>query len=312
MTSSIARPAVWLAAMAAGLAGIAAAAAAEGLAVSEIAPGNYVHFGVHEERLPSNLGDQANIGFIVGEKCVAVVDTGGSLPVGKALRATIRRVTPLPVCYVILTHVHPDHFFGAAAFVEDEPLLVGHAELPRAMAARAKFYVKTLQRDLGELAAGSEAIAPTLLVKDEMVLELGNRRLRLRAWPVAHTDNDLTVYDEETATLWLSDLLFVDHTPVVDGSIVGFLAVMSELAAIPARHFVPGHGRTELPWPAALAPQTRYLEVVVKQTRQALKDGKTIQEAVDTVGVTEEKNWVNYELFHRRNVTAAYTELEWE
>jgi len=312
MRSIFGPAAAWLATMVACVATIGAVAAAEGFAVSEIAPGNYVHYGVHEERLPSNLGDQANIGFIVGDRCVAAIDTGGSLPVGKALRAAIRRVTDLPVCYVILTHVHPDHFFGAAAFLEDRPQFVGHAELPRAMAARGKFYVKTLQRDLGELAHGSEAIAPTLLVKDEMVLDLGSRPVRLRAWPVAHTDNDLTVYDEKTATLWLSDLLFVDHTPVVDGSILGFVAVLSQLPAIPARHFVPGHGRTDLPWPAALGPQARYLEVLVKETRQALKDGKTIQEAVDTVGLAEQNNWVNFELFHRRNVTAAFTELEWE
>jgi quinoprotein relay system zinc metallohydrolase 2 len=301
-----------LAAMAGWLIAITHSLAAEGFAIHEIAPGNYVHYGVHEERSPSNLGDQANAGFIVGDRCVAAIDTGGSLPVGRALRAAIRRVTQLPVCYVILTHVHPDHLFGAAAFLEDRPQFVGHAQLPRALAARGTFYQKTLQRDLGDLAQGSEVVPPTLLVKSELVLDLGDRPLRLRAWPVAHTDNDLTVYDEKTGTLWLSDLLFVDHTPVVDGSILGFLAVLEQLRAMPAEHFVPGHGRTDLPWPAALDPQVHYLQVIVAETRQALKNRQTIQEAVDTVGATQEKNWVNFELFHRRNVTAAYTELEWE
>jgi quinoprotein relay system zinc metallohydrolase 2 len=286
--------------------------AAASFAVHAIAPGNYVHYGTHEERSPGNLGDQANIGFIVGDRCVAVIDTGGSLPVGAALRAAIRRVTQRPVCYVILTHVHPDHVLGAAAFVPDQPQFVGHAQLPRALAARGKFYQKTLQRDLGDLAQGSDLVAPTLLVKDEVVLDLGNRPLRVRAWPVAHTDNDLTVYDETTGTLWLSDLLFVDHTPVVDGSILGFLAVLEQLRAMSVRYFVPGHGRTDQPWPAALDPQRRYLEVIVTETRQALKDKKTIQEAVDTVGAAQEQNWVNFDQFHRRNVTAAYTELEWE
>ena len=286
--------------------------AAEDFAVHEVAPGNYVHYGVNEERSPSNLGDQANIGFIVGDRCVAVIDTGGSLPVGAALRAAIRRITDRPVCYVILTHVHPDHVLGAAAFVADRPQFVGHARLPRALAARGKFYLKTLQRDLGDLAQGSEVVAPTLLVDRELVLDLGKRAVRVRAWPVAHTDNDLTVYDEQTGTLWLSDLLFVDHTPVIDGSILGFLAVLEQLRAMPAQHFVPGHGHTVQPWPAALDPEVRYLNVILTETRQALKDRKTIQEAVDTVGTAEEKNWVNFDQFHRRNVTAAYTELEWE
>src|SRR5207344_2467361 len=140
--------------------------------VSEIAPGNYVHYGTHEERSPGNLGDNANVGFIVGDRCVAVIDTGGSAAVGRALRQALRRVTRLPVCYVVLTHVHPDHLFGAAAFREDNPQFIGHAELPRALSARGKFYTNTLKRDLGDAAQGSEIVEPTLLVKDELVLDI--------------------------------------------------------------------------------------------------------------------------------------------
>ncbi len=291
---------------------LALAAAAGEFQVEEVAPGVYVHFGTHEARTPGNRGDQANIGFIVGERCVAVVDTGGTYALGAALRDAIRAVTPLPVCYVVLTHVHPDHVFGAAAFRADNPQYVGHAELPRALAARGKFYVGTLQRDLGEIAAGSEVVMPTVLVSDRHTLDLGNRKLELRAWPVAHTDNDLTVYDERSATLWLSDLLFIDHTPVVDGSVLGYLKVLDALARVPARHYVAGHGRSPLGWPQVLEPSRRYLQRLVDETREALRRKKTIQEAVESVGYAEAGNWVNFDQFHRRNVTAVYTELEWE
>ena len=286
--------------------------AAAGFDLEQVAPGNYVHYGSLEERSPANLGDNANIGFIVGERCVAVIDTGGSLRVGQALRASIRTVTALPVCFVILTHMHPDHVFGAAAFRDDGPQYVGHSQLPRALAARARFYLSTLKRDLADLAQGTEVVMPTLLLKDTLSLDLGNRTIEVKAWPIAHTDNDLTVFDAQTGTLWLSDLLFIDHTPVVDGSIVGFVDVLAELRRQPPAHFVPGHGRTALPWPAALDPEQRYLTLVLDQTRRALKAKKTIQEAVDTVGYEEAARWTNFELFHRRNVTAAYTELEWE
>jgi quinoprotein relay system zinc metallohydrolase 2 len=220
--------------------------------------------------------------------------------------------TSLPVCYVIITHVHPDHMFGAGAFRAQSPTYVGHYNLPRAMQQRGKFYLNTLKRDLGELAEGSEVILPTLLVHDELKLELGGRSLILHAWPAAHTDNDLTVFDEQTGTFWASDLLFLQHTPVVDGSIIGFLSVLDRLQAVPAQHFVAGHGRTDRPWLQAQEPQRRYLKLIVDETRQALKLRQTIQQAVDTVGLSEEKNWVNFDSFHRRNVTAAYTELEWE
>ena len=301
--------------MAFGIWCVAGAANAAGLAtfaVEEVAPGNYVHRGVHDERSPENLGDQANIGFIVGERCVAVIDPGGSFAVGQALKAALRRVTDKPVCHVVITHFHPDHLFGAAAFREPGVQFVTHATYPRTMSVRSRPYLNSLKRDLGAGSDGSDVVAPTLLVKDETVLDLGGRTLRVKAWSVAHTDNDVTVLDESTGTLWLGDLLFCQHTPVVDGSIKGFLGVLDQLATIPARTYVPGHGRTDAPWPDGLAPERDYLSVVLRETRAALKKKRTIQEAVEEVGWTESGKWVNFEMFHRRNVTTTYTELEWE
>jgi quinoprotein relay system zinc metallohydrolase 2 len=291
---------------------VRAAAADVAFAIEEIAPGNFVHFGQIADRTPGNLGDNANIGFIVGERCVLVVDAGGSLAVGQALRVAIRRVTALPVCHVVLTHVHPDHFFGAAAFLEDKPQFITHENYPAQLSARARPYLNALQRDLGAAAVGSDIVKPTILVRDAMRIDLGGRYVHLRAWPLAHTDDDLTVTDESTRTLWLGDLLFVTHTPVIDGSITGFLGVMDQLAAVDAAHFVPGHGRTDAPWPQALAPQRRYLEGILVATRAALRARKTIQQATDEVGLEQGGQWQLFDLYHRRNVTTAYTELEWE
>jgi quinoprotein relay system zinc metallohydrolase 2 len=285
---------------------------AQDFALSEIAPGNFVHYGSLEERSAANLGDNANVGFIVGSKCVAVIDTGGSFAVGQRLHAALRAHTALPICYVITTHAHPDHFFGAVAFVAEQAVFVGHQKLPRALQQRGRFYLNTLVRDLQDLARGSEVVEPTLLVKDRLELDLGGRTIGLTAWPTAHTDNDLTVYDQSTDTLWAGDLLFVQHTPVVDGSITGFLATIDRLKRLAPAHFVAGHGQTQQPWDAALESERRYFTVIADEVRRALKNRRTLQDAIDTVGLTEEPHWVNFDLFHRRNVTAAYTELEWE
>jgi len=282
------------------------------LPVSEIAPGNFVHYGGLEERSAANLGDNANIGFIIGNKCVAVIDTGGSFALGEGLRTALRARTALPVCYVIITHAHPDHFFGAAAFRGEQAVFVGHQNLPRALQQRGTFYLKTLIRDLQDLARGSEVVEPSLLVKDRLELDLGGRTISLTAWPTAHTDNDLTVLDSSTSTLWTGDLLFVQHTPVLDGSLTGFLSVIDQLAQLAPAHYVAGHGRTDQGWNAVLEHERRYFQLLADETRRALKSRRTLQDAIETVGVSETENWVNFDLFHRRNVTAAYTELEWE
>jgi quinoprotein relay system zinc metallohydrolase 2 len=280
--------------------------------VTEIASGVYVHNGVHEEASSANEDAIANIGFIVGAEAVAVVDPGGSFEEGAALRAAIRTRTAHPIRYVILTHVHPDHIFGAAAFRDDHPDFVGHAKLPGALAQRGAYYLRRLRGALGEEARGSEIVPPNVLVADRLDLDLGGRRLLVRAHGPAHTDNDLTVFDERTRTFWLADLLFVDRIPVVDGSIVGWLKELGELTAIAADRAVPGHGPASARWPDAAEPERRYLETVEHDTRAAIKAGIGIADAYRDVAKSERGRWLLFDDYHARNVTASYKELEWE
>ena len=291
-----------------------ARAQSSALDMEQIAPGNFVHYGVHDARSRDNLGDNANIGFIVGARCVLVFDGGGSLPVGQALLSALREVTDKPVCYVVISHVHPDHIFGVAALIADGPVIVGHENLRRQLAARGKYYRAALERDLGDLADGSDIVMPTMTIAtgETLTVDLGDRLVDVHAWPPAHTDHDLSAFDRSTSTLWLADLLFVEHTPVLDSNITGFLGVMSTLRATEVGHYVPGHGRSTMPWPAVMDPQQQYFELILVQTRQAIKENVRLMDAVNQVGVSEAAKWVNFDTYHRRNVTTAYTELEWE
>jgi quinoprotein relay system zinc metallohydrolase 2 len=282
------------------------------LPVTQIAPGNYAHRGHDDVATRENGGDIANVGFIVGTRCVAVIDTGGTLAEGRALRAAIRAVTPLPVCYVINTHMHPDHIFGNAAFRDDHPQFVGSAKLAQAEASRADNYMRALNRELGEVAAGSEIVPPTKTIEGAGALDLGGRTLTLRTWKTAHTNNDLTVYDEKSGTLWTGDLLFVGCIPVVDGSVVGWLDDIARIRQMNPRHVVPGHGPLDPPWPQSLDEEQRYLANLARDVRAAIKKGETIGQAVDSIGLDERAKWLLYDVYHRRNVTAAYAELEWE
>jgi quinoprotein relay system zinc metallohydrolase 2 len=217
------------------------------------------------------------------------------------------------VRYVIDTHMHPDHVFGNAAFVPLAPTFVGAARLPAALAARAQHYLAANRELLGErLAAQIEIVPPTLLVEDALRLDLGGRTIVLTAWPAAHTDNDLTVYDEATGTLFAGDLVFLDHVPALDGSLLGWLEALDRLAAIPAERVVPGHGPSAAPWPDALAPERRYLSTLAADVRAQIAAGAPISEAPAKAAQGERGRWRLFDEFHARNVTAAFAELEWE
>jgi quinoprotein relay system zinc metallohydrolase 2 len=282
------------------------------LAMAEIAPGIYVHAGLPEQASAGNDDAIANIGFIIGDEAVMVIDPGGSAAEGQQLHAAIRAVTSRPIRYVVLTHVHPDHIFGAVAFRDDHPDFIGHARLPGALAQRGDYYVKTLRRDLGAAAAGSEIVLPTHLVAAGEAVDLGNRTVDVRAHGPAHTDNDLTLFDRRTATLWLGDLLFVERIPVIDGSLVGWIKELEALQLVAAQRAVPGHGPSSVDWPAAAEPELRYLRAVLVDTRAALRQDIDIAEAPRHVGLGERGKWLLFDDYHARNVTAAYKELEWE
>ena len=124
------------------------------LHLDEVAPGLFMRRGLDEDVSAQNENAIANIGFIVGRRGVAVFDPGGSRADGERLRAAIVAQTRLPIRYVILSHVHPDHVFGASAFERDRPEFVGHARLPRALSQRADYYRKRLEALLGADRAG--------------------------------------------------------------------------------------------------------------------------------------------------------------
>lgn len=283
------------------------------LAFSEGMPGLFVHRGAIAEPDATNAGDVANIAFIVGADSIAVIDSGGSRQVGEQLYLAIREHSDLPISHLILTHMHPDHVFGAEALREAGAVVVGQQNLPRALADRAGSYEASFGRLIGAQAfLGSRIIAPDRNAAPLETLDLGGRVLELRSWPTAHTATDLTVFDRSSRVLIAGDLLFDEYAPALDGSLKGWRAVLGDMMGMPADKVVPGHGGPILAWPAAAAPQSRYLGVVEADTRAALAAGLTLGAAIRTIGRSEAGHWKLFDLHNPRNATVAYTELEWE
>jgi quinoprotein relay system zinc metallohydrolase 2 len=280
--------------------------------LSEIAHGIYLHEGVHVTFEHEQHDDIANIGFILGKKCIAVIDTGGSVSIGNSLLKAIQKVSDKPVCYVINTHVHFDHVLGNLPFLDEHPEFVGHENLKAAIERNRSFFLEEYSNDLGLDPSEDSIIGPDTGVENTKELDLGGRKLLLTAYPTAHSHNDLTVLDQQTGTLWTGDLLFRERIPSLTGNLKGWLDVMESFKTLNVSLVVPGHGTTAQNLAEAKTDQQRYLDNLLKETRQAIADGLFLDEALERVGNDEKARWLLHEQHHKANVIKAFTELEWE
>ena len=274
----------------------------------QLADGVFVHRGQHAGIDDPNRGDSANIGFVEGTQCVAVIDTGGSLATGERLRAAIKARTKTPICYVINTHVHFDHVLGNAAFVDDRPEFIGHRNLAQAIDGNKEFFVEQFAAEL-ENKDASMVIGPSRLIDTEEVLDLGERSLILRAVAPAHTSADLSIYDKQSNLLWTGDLVFRERMPIIDASLKGWLKWLEN--DYQSVKVIPGHGPAGDNWQLSTAQLRDYLQVLLAETRQAIADGMFLEDALNEVAVDAAATWQLNDR-HARNVSRAYRELEWE
>jgi quinoprotein relay system zinc metallohydrolase 2 len=284
---------------------------AEDLTIQEVAPGLFMRRGVDQDATVGNRDAIANIGFIVGRDAVLVTDPGGSLVDGEWLRAQIKAKTSKPIKYVVISHVHPDHAFGAGAFVAENPIIIGHAKLPDALQQRGAFYKKAIGDIVGADTIGP-VVMPTKTVADTFEVNLGDRVIAFKAHGPAHTNCDLAMLDKQTGWLLPADLLFVTRIPSIDGNLLGWLKELDALKAMGATKAVPGHGPVAVDFDAAVVPLRHYLVTLRDGVRAEIKSNGSIEHAIKTVGQSERANWALFDNYNGRNVTEAYKELEWE
>ena len=147
--------------------------------ITEVAPGLFVRVGVYEMATAANKDAIANIGFVVGRESVAVIDPGGSLADGRALREAIRARTPLPIRHVILTQFTPTIFWAPRPSPRTIPSSSGTRPCRKFIAERGEFYRKGMYDLLGD--EGGAAIVLDRTVSSTATIDLGGRRLEIQA-----------------------------------------------------------------------------------------------------------------------------------
>ena len=290
--------------------------------VKKIADGVYVHYGKHENIYEgSNIGDIGNLGFIIGDESIAVIDTGGSHQVGEALKLAIKKISKKPIKYVINTHVHQDHIFGNTAFLSEGVIIYGHFNLKKALKERGSQYIRQIS-EAGNKIKGTKIIFPHKIIaetspdqvkklSDKITINLGNRKLLLTSYPTAHTYSDASVFDLKTKTFFVGDLVQDERLPTMDGLVKNWIKVLNEIEKVDFKIMVPGHGKIQKD-NTALKKTKTYLQVLYNDVIDALKKDIPAEKVIEIAAESEKDKWVLFDRVNPGNVVRTLIRYEWE
>ncbi len=255
-----------------------------------------------------------NAGFVVTREGVVVIDALASPADGARLLATVGAATRQPVRWLILTHHHPDHHFGAVALRRAGARVVAHPDT-RVLAAEAgdSSLVADWVRVVGPHAMrGFEfANAPDRPVTGADTLRLGGRTLVVSHPGPAHSGGDLTVWLPAERVLFAGDLLVEDGvTMVVDGDSRVLLRALDGIERLDPAVVVPGHGAIPTR-PATLLARTRdYLTGIQAEMRAAVERGLPLLRALVPLPPADSARPVSLASRRRRNAVRVYLEEE--
>lgn len=285
-----------------------------------LAEGTYFLYGNIAQVDTENRGFNGNAGFVVTDEGVMVIDSLGTPELGRRMIATIREVTDKPIRYLVLTHTHPDHAYGAAAFRElDGVTIVGHAGVLDYLASPTiTESVAYRQEILGDDMSGFRAVEPDVLIRTERlgdphVIELGGERFEIYNVGTHHSYGDLVVHQADQDIVWISDLAFNQRTTFMgDGDSQQILEAQDWLLEhfADAALMVPGHGSAQTaPFPMVTKTR-RYVQRLRDEMAAAIENGVSLSEAVNDSHFPEWEDTPLYEENHRRNANFVYLEME--
>ncbi len=255
-----------------------------------------------------------NAGFLVTSEGVVVIDALASPQQGQQLVDAIRRVTPAPITWLVLTHHHPDHHFGGVVFRRLGAKVIAHPDR-RVLASEAgeDALIADWVRVVGlDAMRGFEfADMPDRPVTAVDTLQLGERTLIISHPGAAHTAGDLMVWLPQDRILFAGDLLIEDGvTMVVDGNSGELLKALAAIDSLHPRVVVPGHGAIPRQPCELVATTRKYITGLRAEMRAAVEHGVPMGQALQSLPPADQTRPVSLNSRRRRNALRVYLEEE--
>ena len=223
----------------------------------------------------------SNAGFVVGDDSVAVIDTFVDVVPAQQLLVEIRKITSLPIRFVINTHYHLDHTGGNKVFADAGALVTAHQNLRGWLRTEnLKFFGQNIKPE--QKARVDALVLPQLTYDDGVHLYLGSR-LVIVHFLAGHTGGDSVVFVPDANVLFGGDLFWKTHLPnLIDASTEAWIQTLEKLQREhPAATFIPGHG--DVGNAGDIRDFNDYLATLRREVALAQQAGKSDTQLTDAV-----------------------------
>jgi len=256
-----------------------------------------------------NRGYINNVLVILANKGVILVDAGSHKSVAEHIKDAIKRLTPKPVTHVLITHHHPDHHLGLAAFPDAQ--VIASEYCAQQIAEGGAGMVWQMERMTGLNLGDTKPVTPQTVMaqRSRQTKVIDGVKLELITPDTAHTQGDLMVFLPDDGVLASGDVLVHGVNPnVADGNLKKWLVVLDDISKLPAKTIMPGHGG--LMRPADVANFHALMATFYNTVEKIHKDGGEMSDVRKKLDLPRWQKLSRFEDMMGRNISAVWLQVE--
>jgi len=241
----------------------------------------------HVHVIPDNsVPGVPNVGIIVGDKAVLVVDTGLGPPNGAKVLAEAQKLGGSRTLYLITTHVHPEHDLGAQAFPATTRLIRStdqNKDIAEFGLQVANVFA-SMSPVRAELLKGAEFRNADITFERDYDVDLGGVRASIMAMGANHTRGDTAIWIEADGMLFAGDIAMKAQPAFASpySNLAHWLASLDRLEALKPRLIVSSHGPNG-DGTAFITGYRAYLMELRDRTAAEKRAGKTLEQVTETL-----------------------------
>ncbi|MGC9081151.1 MBL fold metallo-hydrolase [Sulfurihydrogenibium sp.] len=267
--------------------------------------------------LPSleNKGFMSNAYAILTKEGWVVIDSLSTPELSKEFYKELMKVKKAPVKYLIITHYHPDHWYGASTFKEAGATVIAHKNLNEFYKSpESKMVLEESNKRFGELYKSVKLIPADIEITDKKEIQVGEYKISIISMTPAHTNNDIVVFIPDEKVLFAGDLVYINRIPFVGdrgASSKNWIKVLKEMENLNPKIILGGHN--EPMDQSAIKFTYEYLQYTRDTVKKLKEEGKSIDEIKNYINQNSPyKKYVMYDVFNDPNVYKIYNDLDLE